>query len=128
MGNGAELALRGGVYRGTASLKEKCPTGLLGTPPTLDVLVEGPEVLAIESKLTEPFRPHEAHFEPAYAEATCRLPGKWREEYARLDRDPFRYRYLDAAQLIKHALGLCTALLGSTRRRDRLPSSRGIRS
>lgn len=105
-GTGLPIAAR--VYEGAASLEAECPTGLPGTPPTLDLLIEGDDVLGVESKCTEPFNRHEAHFKPAYAEATAKLPRRWREEYERLVEDPLRYRYLDAAQLIKHCLGLRT--------------------
>jgi hypothetical protein len=108
LGQGTALSLAGRVWQGAASLEEECPTGLPGTPPTLDLLVDGPEVLGVESKCTETFARHEAHFKPSYAEATASLPRRWREEYKRLAEDPLRYRHLDAAQLIKHCLGLRT--------------------
>ena len=105
-GTGLPLAER--VYEGAASLEAECPSGLPGTPPTLDLLIEGDDVLGVESKCTEPFTRHEARFAPAYAEATAKLPRRWREEYDRLVEHPLRYRYLDAAQLVKHCLGLRT--------------------
>lgn len=108
LGTDTELPLGHCVYTGAASLEVECPTDLPGTPPTLDLLVEGREVLGVESKLTEPFARHEARFKPAYVEAIKRLPSRWRAEYERLVEDPFRYRFLDAAQLVKHCLGLCT--------------------
>jgi hypothetical protein len=88
----------GGVsFSGSVHLERECPTALRGAPPTLDVLVEGEGVLAIESKCTEPFAVHEAHFSDAYDAAVLDLADlTWRAEYARLREDPHRYRYLDA--------------------------------
>jgi hypothetical protein len=100
------------VYEGQVALEAECPTGLRGTPPTLDCLVDGPEILAVESKCLETFSTHAAHFKDGYADAIKPLHPSWRKEYGRLAEDPTRYRYLDAAQLIKHYLGLRTTYPG----------------
>jgi hypothetical protein len=102
----AGLPIAGRVFTGETSLEVKCSTGLRGTPPTLDCLVEGPEILAVESKCTETFSPHMARFKAVYADAMTRAHPTWRDEYGRLCEDPSRYRFLDAAQLIKHYLGV----------------------
>jgi hypothetical protein len=66
-------------------------------------------VLGIESKCTEPFARHAAEFSAAYDElAEQRLGKRWLAEYRRLRADPLLYRHLDAAQLVRHALGLAT--------------------
>jgi hypothetical protein len=71
----------------------------------LDLLVEGPRVLAVASTAT--FRPREAGFAPAHGEAVAELADPtWRAEFARLTEDPRRYRFLDAARLVEHYLGL----------------------
>jgi hypothetical protein len=91
--------------------------GLRGTPPTLDVLLSGPEALVwgIESKFTEPFQPGrevkvgEKAFRPSYFKderiwaglPSCRAMA----ERLRHATDP-EFRHLDAPQLVKHALGL----------------------
>jgi hypothetical protein len=103
---GESVPLGGQSFTGDVHLEVECPTGLPGTPPTLDVLVDGPHVLAIESKCTEPFATHEASFSPAYEALLKPAHRSWREEFERLVQDPRRYRHLDAAQLIKHYLGL----------------------
>lgn len=77
-----------------------------GTPPTLDCLVNGERILAIESKCTEPFHRQLARFGQAYSDAIAAAHPTWRAEYRRLVADPRRYRHLDAAQLVKHYLGL----------------------
>ena len=94
-------------FAGQVHLEVECPTGLRGTPPTLDCVVDGTHVLAVESKCTETFSPHEAKFSGAYRElVTATAHRSWQEEFRRLTEDPRRYRHLDAAQLMKHYLGL----------------------
>ena len=103
---GDNVPLGGQSFAGEVRLEAECPTGLKGTPPTLDVLIDGTQVLAIESKCTEPFSVHEASFSSGYEALLKPAHRSWREEFDRLVQDPRRYRYLDAAQLIKHYLGL----------------------
>jgi hypothetical protein len=62
----------------------------------------------VESKCIEPFATHVARFSHAYADEMNGVHPSWRAEYRRLVEDPLRYRHLDAAQLIKHYLGLKT--------------------
>jgi hypothetical protein len=106
LGGDTPVPFDGNVIEGTAALERECPTGLGGTPPTLDFVVEGDDVLAIESKCTETFTTHEAAFSETYASLANRMHPSWRREYEVLAEDPRRYRFLDAAQLIKHYLGL----------------------
>jgi hypothetical protein len=90
--------------------ERKCPHGVgHGKPPNLDVLLESPgEVIGIESKCLEPIGNHKAEFKPAYdadlREARRETP--WFLEMKRLTADAGAYRRLNAAQLVKHALGL----------------------
>jgi hypothetical protein len=82
-------------------------TGLGGTPPHLDVMAEGACTLAVESKLVEYLRPKVALFSPAYdsiVDSRCNSP--WFGLIAKMRAKPAMYRYLDAAQLVKHSLGL----------------------
>lgn len=92
------------------AFERKCPAGLAGRrPPNLDLVAEGPAgVIGIESKLTEYLSPHRATFSPAYeAEITDFRRGEgYFLEMQRLRTAPDSYRWLDAAQLIKHAFGL----------------------
>jgi len=88
------------------------PTGLMGTPPNLDVefLCNSQYALAIESKFTEiyhpkkntmPFRESYFHKEEIWANLpTCR---KLAED---IRDNLMKFIYLDAPQLIKHCLGL----------------------
>ncbi|MBW3579255.1 MAG: hypothetical protein KY462_16280, partial [Actinobacteria bacterium] len=45
-------------------------------------------------------------FSDAYGKAMASAHATWRGEYKRLVEDPHRYRHLDAAQLLKHYLGV----------------------
>lgn len=79
-------------------------------PPHLDVVADGRTgVVAIESKCTECMAVKDAKFSGRYATdiKDARVFGPWFAEMKRLMADGgSSYRHLDAAQLIKHALGL----------------------
>jgi hypothetical protein len=104
------LRLPGGSGFANLHFERKCPHGLVGRrSPNLDVLAEGPNgVVAVESKLLEPLGQHIAKFSPAYpagiTDTRC-LTG-WFGAMKQLMRDPRTYRWLDAAQLVKHAFGI----------------------
>lgn len=105
-----ELQIPGGDGFQSLCFEQKCPHGLLGRrSPNLDVVLVGATgVLAIESKCLEPLTPHVAEFAPAYdAEIRgARRDTPWFREMLRLIREPRTYRWLDAAQLVKHAFGI----------------------
>lgn len=109
-----------GHHRPVSDLRfeRKCPTGLRGgKAPNLDVLLTGATaVTGIESKLTEYLKPHRATFSPAYSEQIRdgrRDQGYFRE-MQRLIKAPDHYRWLDAAQLVKHGFGLAKTFSGKT--------------
>lgn len=112
----ADLRLPGGSRFASLCFERKCPHGLRGRkPPNLDALAECPDgIVAIESKCLEPLSPHVAEFAPAYkAEITdTRRSTAWFREMLRLIEEPRAYRWLDAAQLIKHAFGLAHTFAG----------------
>jgi hypothetical protein len=87
-------------------LEAPCPTGLRGTPPNLDVLLQSSDaVIGIESKLLEPLKPTKPHFSPSYSRD--RLPqceDCWWNLLAQVRDGP--PAHLDIAQLVKHYLGL----------------------
>ncbi len=96
------------------------PTGLGGTPPHLDVAItlDTDHVVAIECKFTEPLdrsTKGKGEFKPSYFPcsddlwAQVGLPQCQRlaEE---LHEKHLKFEYLDAGQLLKHALGLATQL------------------
>lgn len=93
-----------------AAFEAKQPTGLTNAqPPHLDVIATGDgAVIAIESKCLEPLSPKWPNFSPRYRTLTGRQSESlWFAEMCRLiDSDGETYRHFDAAQMIKHALGL----------------------
>jgi len=88
-------------------LEAKCPTGLGGTPPNLDVLLKSTDTLiGIESKLLEPLTPTTPKFSASYSRD--RLPlcdDIWWALLEKQMQQPSA-SHLDTAQLIKHYLGL----------------------
>lgn len=104
--NLADLMLPVGDSFASLHFEKKCPTGLKGTPPNLDILLEnGKEVIGIESKFTEFLVKHPSEFADKYKKE---WPGAayYCEEMCRIINQPQLYFHLNAAQLIKHAFGL----------------------
>ena len=87
-------------------LESQCHTGLGGTPPNLDVLLESPTVvIGIESKLLEPLKLIKPLFSASYTLENLPLCEKaWWDALTQTKRMP--PCHLDVAQLIKHYLGL----------------------
>lgn len=94
------------------------PTGLTGNPPNLDValqLVNG-NIIAIESKFSEWLTPKSRNKAPFKSKYFPEGKGLWQannlthsqELAASMSRGNTAFHYLDAAQLLKHALGLAT--------------------
>ena len=105
----SDLRVSGAEGFSSLQFEAKCPTGLRGTPPNLDVLLErGERVVAIESKCLEYLSAHVADFSCAYLTRIQdeRRHTTWYRELLRLVEAPRAYRWLDTAQLVKHALGL----------------------
>lgn len=98
------------------------PTGLGGNPPNLDVvmLLESGAVVAIESKFTEwmiPKSTAKEAFRPAYFPQSggvwARLGLTRCQQLAEaIANGRQHFRWLDAPQLLKHALGLATTAPG----------------
>ena len=97
--------------------EKKLPTGLQGNPPNLDFFASGPEgTVAVESKFTEVLSTKTAEFRASYGEAIERLAEPaWRDVYKSLVGDPSRFTSLDAAQLVKHYLGMRHSLVEYSR-------------
>ena len=82
-------------------------TGLSGTAPHLDVVAEGNLPIAIESKCTEWITQKPASFSASYDNLQPIFGhSPWFEQMQQLRAEPNRYKFLDAAQLVKHAFGL----------------------
>lgn len=82
-----------------------------GRHPWLDAVVRTEKhVIGVESKRFEPFRGcKEAKLSDAYdRDVWGDGMGRWNAMRDHLRADPRRYRFLDAAQLVKHAYGLAT--------------------
>jgi hypothetical protein len=101
-----ELPLLGRRGYEQLCFEKTLPTGLGGTPPHLDVWLEGEhEVVGIESKLLEYVSPKQAKFTVSYT----RTAFPWAEKcwWEVLENSKLAgARHLDVAQLVKHYLGL----------------------
>lgn len=104
------------------SFEARFPTGLRGNPPNLDVALElaSGKVVGIESKFTEWLTPKansKAAFKSKYFEGGESWRDKGLPECQALAVDlqirRERFRFLDAPQLLKHALGLATQRTGN---------------
>jgi hypothetical protein len=87
----------------------RCPTGLRSRrPANLDLVAKaGCAVLAVESKCIEFLRPKKAEFAAQYGSAIRQvLDRPWPELFKILEREPRHFECVDAAQLVKHCLGL----------------------
>lgn len=100
------------IFGGTISslhFEKKQPTGLKGIAPHLDVFLARPGgPLGIESKFLEMYSPTENHFRDSYFETEQLWSGLRSSQSLALDIATGRqqFRWLHAAQLLKHALGL----------------------
>ena len=108
LGREGELTLCGQSGFKSLSFEAKCPTGLQGTPPHLDVLAEADEwVVGVESKCLEPLTDHKAVFAASYDSLRETLgDDPWFALMEQLRSNPTSYRRLDVAQLAKHSFGL----------------------
>jgi hypothetical protein len=81
-----------------------------GKAPNLDCVVwDDTRILAVESKLCEHLAPgHTAEFRESYEREAPFAHESWAALYDLLLREPDHFVYLDAAQLLRHYLGLRT--------------------
>ena len=95
------------------SFERRFPTGLGGTPPHIDVVLDGAPTgpIAIESKFSEPYGRVKNDFAASYFETTGLWAGleRCREMAEMLHARELQLRHLGAAQLLKHILGLARA-------------------
>ncbi len=91
-----------------ARFEHRLSTGLPGNPPNLDFFISGPNgAVAVESKFTEVLAPKVATFAASYSKAVERLADSaWQRLFEALKENPRRFTKLDAAQLVKHYLGM----------------------
>ena len=86
----------------------QCPTGAGRGIANLDVLLKGDNVvLGVESKLIEFLTKEKADFSDKYRDVIENVAdSSWRSVYNTLKNQEDLYVHLDAAQLVKHYLGL----------------------
>jgi len=86
----------------------QCPTGAGRGIANLDVLLQGNNIfLGVESKLIEPLTKKMADFSDKYHSVIESVADpSWRSVYNILKKQQDNYTHLDAAQLVKHYLGL----------------------
>jgi hypothetical protein len=104
----------------SVSFEAQFPTGLTGNPPNLDVTLELADgfVIGIESKFSEWLTPKPVSKEPFKSKYFPQGIRLWEEKglpvsqelAEQMNSGATRFRYLDAAQLLKHALGMATQL------------------
>jgi len=116
--NPAPVAAALGFNASPVSLRFEAalPSGLKGTAPTLDLLLEGPQgmTLGVESKFTEPFQGRSKSERPFSVSYFASQPGLWetrglercQDAAERIQGGELCFDYLDAPQLLKHVLGL----------------------
>ena len=104
--NPQALSLLGETGFTFLQFEKQCPTGLGGIPPNLDFLVAGPDVvIGAESKFLEFLTPKQPKFAASYQPKNLpQLEPCWARLIDDLKAGP--KQYLDAAQLVRHYLGL----------------------
>ena len=103
------LPLGGAVGFQAFQFDVRCPTGLRGTPPHLDLLaLRADRGVAVAARCTEHLAPRRGQVARAYdrfLDESDELTA-WRGQLRELREQPGVYRHLDAAALVKHALAL----------------------
>ena len=103
------LPLAGWTGFDAIQFEVRCPTGLRGTPPHLDLLaVRGEVAVAVTVRCTEYLSRRKTAVAPSYDRLLAMTPGldPWRRQLERLRHEPGRHRHLDLGALIKFALAL----------------------
>jgi len=110
-----DLVLFGASRFASLRFEAQLATGLARSP-NIDVLCEGDDVVAIESKCLEFLYPGAAKdarrkasqppFRPSYAAIEHHLDSNFRQLYDEIRADPGIFAPVDAAQLVKHCFGL----------------------
>jgi hypothetical protein len=104
-----QLPLAGWVGFDAVQFEVRCPTGLRGTPPHLDLLAlrEGVAV-AVTVRCTEYLSRRKAAVAPSYDRLLATTPAlePWSRLLERLRASPTEYRHVDLGGLIKYALAL----------------------
>jgi len=86
----------------------RCPTGVRGTPPLLDLLAADVDrLVAVTARGPDYLGTRVSRLAPAYAQVDLapRMAG-WQDLLETLRAEPGRFRHLDAVALLKNAIGL----------------------
>ncbi len=86
----------------------RCPTGVRGTPPTLELIaLHDRGLVAVSARCVEYLRRRSGGLAPGYARLAT-PPGlePWLDLVWLVLREPRRFRHVDVPTLAKHALGL----------------------
>lgn len=122
--DGDKSALQAAFQLDTAisaiAFEAQYPTDLTGNPPNLDVALELADgfTIGIESKFSEWLSPKSASKLPFKSKYFPDGDGLWKQQglpmsqqlAQHMNSGAKQFRYLDAAQLLKHALGMATQL------------------
>jgi hypothetical protein len=87
----------------------RCPTGLRGTPPHLDVLaLRDNAAVAVTVRCTEYLSRRRSAVAPSYDRLLAATPGLdlWLRQLAQLREAPDERQHIDLGALVKHALAL----------------------
>jgi hypothetical protein len=104
-----QLPLAGWTGFDAVQFEVRCPTGLRGTPPHLDLLALRSEVaVAVIVRCIEYLSRRKTAVAPSYDQLLATTPGlePWRRQLDRLRQEPQHYRHVDPGALIKFALAL----------------------
>jgi len=104
-----QLPLRDLVGFDAIQFEVRCPTGLRGTPPHLDLLaLKDRIVVAVTVRCCEYLLRRKSPVAASYDRLLAETPGAgpWARELSRLRAAPDTYRHVDLGALIKHALAL----------------------
>ena len=104
-----QLPLAGWVGFDAVQFEVRCPTGLRGTPPHLDLLAlrEGAAV-AVTVRCTEYLSRRKSAVAPSYDRLLAATPAlePWHRLLQQLRAEPSAYRHVDLGGLVKYALAL----------------------
>jgi hypothetical protein len=104
-----QLPLAGWTGFDAVQFEVRCPTGLRGTPPHLDLLaLRGEVAVAVIVRCTEYLSRRKTPVAPSYDQLLATTPGlePWRRQLDRLRHEPQHYRHVDPGALVKFALAL----------------------
>jgi hypothetical protein len=104
-----QLPLAGWTGFDAVQFEVRCPTGLRGTPPHLDLLaLRGEVAVAVSVRCIEYLSRRKTAVAPSYDQLLATTPGlePWRRQLDRLRQEPQHYRHVDPGALIKFALAL----------------------